>query len=716
MADVDQLINLAARNADGSGNAPGDLGEAFGAFARIAEAYYTDGRGQMDARENARDISNKIAAQTGETSNEVGASDLFTFFGQLVDHDLDLALDNGGEAVQIAVPEDDPLFGEGSANPGITSLTFRRSHYMAGTGDDDEREHANALTSFLDSSNIYGSHADMTKLLRAEGGTGAKLLVSDGDNLPTRGQLIADYPAMNPNNVGGMPIVAGGPNNALQVAGDIRAPENIALTSMHTIWMREHNHQVDRLAALHPEWNDEQLFQSARIIVEAEMQHVIYKEWLPILIGHGTLDAYTGYDSSVDPRVTHEFATAAFRLGHTLLPNALEAMGEKAEEQSIPLGDAFFQPHQLAQVGGVDAMIRGLADHMAQEFDETIVDGVRNQIFVPGSKDLAFLNIMRGRDHGIPPLNDVRDALGLERYDSFSDISSDPAVVAKFEAAYSSIDNVDLWIGGLAEDNLPGAMVGETLGAILAYQFQVLRDGDKYYYEHRLAGMSDLLAEIEGTSFSDIIMRTTGIEYFQDDAFIAHDRHSGTTAADNMEGAAAADLMIGWGGNDALYGYLGDDDLYGGYGRDWLEGGGGRDLMHGEAGNDQLLGQIGDDTLCGDKGRDMVDGGKGHDIVCGDYGRDTLVGGSGNDTLEGGGSADQLWGGRGADVFVYGAGDGRDVIHDFKLGVDKIDLDGVELKRAFRLWNDDVRLELGGANSITIKNIGSIPDLDVLFI
>lgn len=716
MADIDQLINLTFRNPNGTGNAPGDIGKAGGAFARIADPLYTDGVGAMDSRENARDISNKIAAQTGESVNELQANDLFTFFGQLVDHDLDLALDNGGEFVNIPVPSDDPVFGDGSPNPSVETLTFRRSFFMSGSGDDDPRQHANVLTSFLDSSEIYGSHADMTQLLRANGGTGPKLLVGDGDNLPTRGQIIADNPGINPNNVGGLPIVAGGANPALQVAGDIRAPENIALTSVHTIWLREHNFQVDRLEALHPEWSDEQTFQAARVIVEAEMQHVIYKEWLPILIGQNALDAYDGYDSNADPRITHEFATAAFRLGHTLLPSALEAAGEKGDDQSIPLGDAFFQPHQLAQVGGVESMIRGLAGHMAQEFDETIVDGVRNQIFVPGSKDLAFLNIMRGRDHGIPPLNDVREALGLARYDSFDDISSNPAVVAKFVAAYGSIDNVDLWIGGLAEDNVGGAMVGETFQAILAYQFQVLRDGDKYYYEERLKDLPDLLAEVEGTSLSDIIKRTSGIEYFQDDAFITHERMSGSNTADFMQGNGGADLVIGWGGADYLYGYAGDDDLYGGKGGDYLNGGVGRDMMHGETGSDELWGMSGNDTVSGDAGRDTVLGGGGDDLVSGGLGRDSVRGNGGNDTVDGGGSCDELWGGRGHDVFVYGEGYRRDTIHDFNLGTDKIDLISGEVQSMRVTSAGDLRIDLGGSDVLVIKGIGFVPAAHDIFL
>ena len=111
--------------------------------------------------------------------------------------------------------------------------------------------------------------------------------------------------------------------------GDLRNNEQPALGSMHILFMREHNRVAKKLKAINSNWDDEQLFQNSRRIVNAEWQHIVYNEFLPILLGRKAMKTFglkaltkgfgKGYMNSFNPSITNEFSAAAFRVGHTLM-------------------------------------------------------------------------------------------------------------------------------------------------------------------------------------------------------------------------------------------------------------------------------------------------------------------------------------------------------------------------------------------------------------
>ena len=86
---------------------------------------------------------------------------------------------------------------------------------------------------------------------------------------------------------------------------------------------------------------------------------------------------------------------------------------------------------------------------------------------------------------------------------------------------YTSVNDIDLWVGGLSEKPVPGGMVGETFATILKDQFERVRDGDRYWYQNRDLDSMQLMM-IENTSLSDIIMRNTDM-YMDHSAFLAAD-------------------------------------------------------------------------------------------------------------------------------------------------------------------------------------------------
>ncbi|HBP86519.1 MAG TPA: peroxidase, partial [Nitrospiraceae bacterium] len=284
-----------------------------------------------------------------------------------------------------------------------------------------------------------------------------------------------------------------------------------------------------------PELTDDQIYERARAWVGGMIQVITYNEFLPVLLGPDALKPYIGYDSGVNPGIANEFSTAAYRLGHSMLSPELLRLrknGRPIPEGSLALRDAFFSPWRITNEGGIAPLLRGLVHNRAQELDAYIIDDVRNFLFgQPGAGgfDLASLNLQRGRDHGLPGYNDVRLAYGLPPAITFGDITRNRDLQNRLEAAYGSVEKVDVWIGGLAEDHRRGAMVGELFYTILVNQFERLRDGDRFFYLNAFPNYQ--IKRLEETTLADIIRRNTNIgREIQDHVFLLprqHQNHDG---------------------------------------------------------------------------------------------------------------------------------------------------------------------------------------------
>ena len=384
--------------------------------------------------------------------------------------------------------------------PGKNEFTLRASTA-------NPRQQTTVISSYLDGSMIYGSDPVRAKALRSL--TGGALKTSAG-NMP-------------PLNTDGLENATVGivADEALFLAGDVRANENIELISIHALFVREHNLIAAAIAAANPSLGDEQIYQQTRRIVTAEVQAVTYREFLPALLGPKPLRPYRGYNPNVNAGIANEFSTAAYRIGHTLINDDVEFLNNEGEEirAGLPLAFAFFNPEPLKETGP-DPLLKYLASDNAQEVDTQLVDGLRNFLFGPpgaGGLDLAALNIQRGRDHGLADYNTVRRAYGLPVVRRVAEITSDADMQASLLSLYGNLDSLDLWIAGLAEDHLPGSSVGPTFQRIIADQFERTRDGDANWYERDFHGRQ--LAALQATRLSDIIRRNTSITKLQDNVF-----------------------------------------------------------------------------------------------------------------------------------------------------------------------------------------------------
>ena len=433
---------------------------------------------------NPRAISNAVSAQTDGINNRNNLSDMFWLWGQFLDHDIDLSLSDTSKPAFISIPSGDPIFSG--------QMPFNRSLSNA------EGEQLNDITPFIDGSNIYSSSASHERSLRT--GQGGQFTLVD-NLLPTEA------------------------NSGMFISGDIRVNENIALTSMHTIWVREHNRIAKNLARKNSHWDDDQLFSAARKIVVAEMQAITFNQFLPLLLGKQTLSKYKGYDAAVSPQIINSFSTAAYRFGHTMLPKQLLRLDKRYRPiaaGNVPLKQAFFNP-ALIKTHGIDSLFRGLSAQTAQAIDPLLVDDIRNFLFANtegAGFDLATLNLQRGRDHLLPSYNAVREALGLGTLSQFQDTVFGTENATKLAAIYSVPDEMDLWIAGLAEKPQGNSLVGPVFTHIIKQQFENIRAGDVSWYENDQFSAKDL-KKLQKLKLSQVIKRNTGIKRLARNVFIA---------------------------------------------------------------------------------------------------------------------------------------------------------------------------------------------------
>jgi hypothetical protein len=520
-------INLSGvewRTIDGSNNNAANPTQGAARTQQIRFGYgdrFPDDNGDViitsPQRANPRTISNAIHGQSGSVPSQRLLTDWAFQWGQWVTHDMDLTVNGpqnnilsdgtlGDFSIAILDPTD-PL--------GPNPIPFNRSEYAAGTGVNNvRRDVVNSITSYIDASNVYGSDPARTSALRTF--QGGKLKTSAGGLLPL--------------NTAGLPNADQfGAGSQLFLAGDIRANEQIGLTTVHTLFVREHNRLATKIGQLYSHLNDEQIFQLARRLVGAEQQIITYQEYLPAVFGFDFApnpdDA--PYDANVDASITNSFAHAAFRFGHSeinettlLVNNFNQVVG------NLSIRDAFFNPDILKNdPGNVGRILKGLASQVGQEVDLQLVDGIRNSLFGPpgaGGLDLAALDIQRGRDHGLPDYNNLRGNYGLTPVDSFDDISSDPAIQQKLEELYVTVDNIDAFVGALAEDHVPGTSAGPLLHGIVGNQFLRLRDGDRFFYTNDAlldSAKVKAVLDIDKVSLAQIIRLNTGVQNLQDEVF-----------------------------------------------------------------------------------------------------------------------------------------------------------------------------------------------------
>jgi len=313
-------------------------------------------------------------------------------------------------------------------------------------------------------------------------------------------------------------------------SGDTRTTIHPGMTLMQTLFHRHHNYIAKKLNKLNPHWDDEECYQEARRINIGCFQHIVYTEYLPLLLGwkfmyeHGILPTSQGYsydyDEYANPWVYAEFSGAAFRLHTSIYGKIVLANDNYAPETELPLENYYNSAILYRNPYNLEKIVRGYIAVSKRKHDEYYDPAVTQKLLKDERHfglDLAGFNIQRGRDYGIGTYNDYRELCGLPRAKQWSDFHDwiDPKVVDKFSKMYRHPDDVDLYSGGVAENHFPDALLGPTWWCIVGYQFQRTKLADRHFYD--LGGMphsyaENQLDEIRKMSFAAILCLTTDVK------------------------------------------------------------------------------------------------------------------------------------------------------------------------------------------------------------
>ncbi|XP_071539893.1 peroxidase-like [Panulirus ornatus] len=516
-------------------------------FARLVPPAYSDGVGapRDSVVRGGRLPSPRVVssvAHRDQAFQDHTATLYLVAWGQFMDHDFTLTATPVGRSARnqpqrccrstpgaspspyclpIRIPQNDDFYRQFK----MTCMEFMRA--LSGVRQDCRlgvRAPFNMLTSVIDANTVYGSSLSHSRRLRAMHGG----LLRMNDSFASIGLRELLPPKLDDPDQGCIRL---SPDHYCFLAGETRVNEQLMLTAIHTLWFRQHNRLARLLAVLNPHWDDETLYQETRRIVVAQIQHITFNEFLPLVLGEQVMARYQlqlqksgyweGHDPSVDPSMTAAFVAAAYRFGHSLVPSTVERWSSSHRFiDSTRLSKLIQQPWDMYRPGILDQYYVGFMNQPAEAVDNSVTQEVTNHLFEQPGKhyglDLVSINLQRGREFGLPGYTSFRRLCGLPPVHSFQDLGYYMAniTVNVYQDLYSHVDDIDLWSGGVSERPLPGSMLGPTFACIVALQMQRLRQGDRYWYEVPGQPSSFTLPQLESirtTSLARILCDNTDL-------------------------------------------------------------------------------------------------------------------------------------------------------------------------------------------------------------
>ncbi|ELV13895.1 Prostaglandin G/H synthase 2 [Tupaia chinensis] len=220
-----------------------------------------------------------------------------------------------------------------------------------------------------------------------------------------------------------------------------------------TIWLREHNRVCDVLKQEHPEWDDERLFQTTRLILTGETIKIVIEDYVQHLSGyHFKLkfdpELLFNQQFQYQNRIAAEFNTLYH--WHPLLPDTFQIDDQEYNFQQFVYNNSILLEHGLTQF--VESFTRQIAGRVA---------GGRN--VSPAVQKVAKASIDQSREMKYQSLNEYRKRFSLKPYESFEELTGEKEMATELEALYGDIDAMELYPALLVEKPRPDAIFGETM-------------------------------------------------------------------------------------------------------------------------------------------------------------------------------------------------------------------------------------------------------------
>ncbi|KAF5655128.1 ankyrin protein [Fusarium sp. NRRL 25303] len=483
----------------------GEAGEGAVGSARprdYQQHTYADGISKPREGPNPRAVSNAFFKRKMKICYD--HTPLLLGLIEFIIHDVTYSQDSANEFIGVPMPEDEEIF------PLNTTLRVPRTASMPGTGTSrsNPRENMNMATTWLDISSLYGSNIDVAHRLRSK--VDGKLLTQEVQPPGTRAK--ASY---LPFNTIGVPTNTrpGVKPEELFAGGDPRTNEDWLVLGIHTLLLREHNRLCNILRKQKLTWDDEQLYQTVRVVMSVKhasianaYQMAYWTDEMPWprddgfplyrqMFGENALEINPAntypwplVTKNGKPMTVSAEMAVVYRFHEFIIPSFLIKDQNNATLWEQNLFDTSFNSTGFLDVG-LERIIAGALSSHIPNFKSGVDESFRSAGLYRGRPfDIVVSSIVHEREQGLPTFNQYfreynaqEPEVSVPIRDTWDKFSADPEVIQNLKTLYKHPDDVDLFVGcQLYEEWFPGTTVPKSALIISLFSLFGMGNSDRF--------------------------------------------------------------------------------------------------------------------------------------------------------------------------------------------------------------------------------------------